>query len=150
MVAAVRDIDKGWRQIKLNMEQLKGRHVKVGITADSGSVDGTTVIDYATYNEFGTRSIPARPFMATTADRYRDQTVKVAEAMIGQVLDQRYTVDTMLARLGAWYQAKVQQTIRDAKEWAVPNDPKTIAMKGSSSPLIDTGRLVQSVRYEVE
>jgi hypothetical protein len=103
------------------------------------------------YNEFGTsRGIPARPFMATTADRYRDQTVKVAEAMVGGVIDRKYNVDTALARLGAWYQAKVQQTIRDAKEWAVPNNPATIKAKGSSSPLIDTGRMVGSVRYEVE
>jgi hypothetical protein len=149
-MVAVKDIDKGWQQIEINMKHLKGRKVKVGITADSGSVDGTAVIDYATYNEFGTRSIPARPFMATTADRYRDQTVKVAEAMIGQVIDRKYNVDTALARLGAWYQGRIQMTIREAKSWAVPNDPKTIAMKGSSSPLIDTGRMVQSVRYEVE
>jgi hypothetical protein len=44
---------------------------------------------------------------------------------------------------------KVQETIRNAKSWAVPNAPETIEQKGSSSPLIDTGRMVGAVRYEV-
>jgi hypothetical protein len=70
--------------------------------------------------------------------------------MIGNVLDGKYNVDRMLARLGAWYQSKVQITIRNAKEWAVPNLPATIKAKGSSSPLIDTGRMLASVRYEVQ
>jgi hypothetical protein len=148
-MVAFKDKDMGWKEIELNIKQLKGRKVKIGIMGNE-SVEGTSVVDYAIYNEFGTRNIPSRPFMATTADRYRDATVKVAEAMVGNVIDRKYNVDTMLARLGAWYQAKVQQTIRDAKEWAVPNNPETIKAKGSSSPLIDTGRMVGSVRYEVE
>ncbi|MDF7681191.1 hypothetical protein PT300_11600 [Enterobacteriaceae bacterium ESL0689] len=32
---------------------------------------------------------------------------------------------------------------------APPLDPKTIARKGSSRPLIDTGNLLQSITYEV-
>jgi hypothetical protein len=144
-----KDNDMGWKQIELNIKQLKGRKVKIGIMGNE-TVEGTSVVDYAVYNEFGTSNIPSRPFMATTADRYRDETVKVAEAMIGKVIDRAYNVDTMLARLGAWYQAKVQMTIRNAKEWAVPNNPATIKAKGSSSPLIDTGRMLGSVRYEVE
>jgi hypothetical protein len=148
-MVAFRDKDMGWQQIEINIKQLKGRKVKIGIMGNE-TVEGTSVVDYAVYNEFGTRNIPSRPFMATTADRYRDETVKVAEAMIGKVIDRSYNVDTMLARLGAWYQAKVQMTIRNAKEWAVPNLPATIKAKGSSSPLIDTGRMLGSVRYEVE
>jgi hypothetical protein len=143
------DKDMGWQRIQLDIKQLKGRSVKIGIMG-TAEVEGTAVIDYAIYNEFGTRFIPARPFMATTADRFRDETVKVASVMIGNVLDGKYNVDRMLARLGAWYQSKVQITIRNAKEWAVPNLPATIKAKGSSSPLIDTGRMLASVRYEVQ
>jgi hypothetical protein len=149
-MVAFKDKDMGWQQIELNIKQLKGRRVKIGIMGNE-SVEGTSVVDYAIYNEFGTsRGIPARPFMAKTADENREATVKIAEVMIGNVIDRKYNVDTMLGRLGAWYQAKVQMTIRNAKEWAVPNNPATIKAKGSSSPLIDTGRMVGSVRYEVE
>jgi hypothetical protein len=148
-MVAFKDKDMGWKKIELNMKQLKGRKVKVGIMGGD-SVEGVSVVDYAIYNEFGTRSIPSRPFMATTADRYRDQTIKVAENIVGNIIDLKYNTDTGLKRLGEFYQSKIQQTIREAKGWAVPNNPETIKAKGSSSPLIDTGRMVGTVRYEVE
>ena len=142
------DKDLGWNQIKVNMTKLDDRKVKVGIMGND-SVQGVSIIDYAVYNEFGTSTIPSRPFMATTADRYRTEAIKMVEIIVGNVIDRKYSVETGLGRLGAWYQSKVQETIRGAKEWAVPNAASTIAQKGSSSPLIDTGRMVQSVRYEV-
>lgn len=150
MVAVrVKDIDRGYRRIVINIKELKGREVKIGIMGGE-SAEGTSVLDYAMYNEFGTRNIPARPFMSVTADRYRDETVKMAEVIVGGVIDGKINVKTALSRLGAWYQSKIQMTIRNAKEWAVPNAASTIAQKGSTSPLIDTGRMVQSVRYEVK
>jgi hypothetical protein len=147
-MATVIDRDLGWSKIKVNMTKLDNRSVKVGVMGNQ-SIEGVSVVDYAMYNEFGTNRIPSRPFMATTADRYRTQVTKFAEVVIGNVIDGKYSVDVGLNRLGMWYQSKVQETIRNAKEWAVPNAASTIAMKGSSSPLIDTGRMVQSVRYEV-
>jgi hypothetical protein len=143
------DKDMGWRQIEINIKQFQGRQIKIGLMGNE-TVEGVSVVDYAVYNEFGTSRIPSRPFMATTADRYREQTLIVAQNIVGQVIDLKYSVNTALARLGAWYQAQVQKTIRDAKEWAVPNAPGTIRQKGSSSPLIDTGRMIGAVRYEVK
>jgi len=149
-MATVIDRDMGWNKIKINMKQLDDRQIKIGIMGNSGSVDGVAVLDYAAYNEFGTSTIPARPFMATTADKYRGETVKMAEVITGNIIDGKYSVDIGLARLGAWYQSKVQATIRDAKSWAVPNAVSTVEAKGSSSPLIDTGRMIGAVRYEVK
>lgn len=111
--------------------------------------EGTTVVDYGLYNEFGTRFSPARPFMATTADQNKELLNKFTTFLVGRMIDGKITDDTLLKNLGAKYQSLIQKTIRDAKNWAVPNANSTIAMKGSTSPLIDTGRMVQSVRYEV-
>lgn len=131
------------------MKKLRDRSVKVGITGDD-SVDGVSVVDYAMYNEFGTsRGIPARPFMSVTYDRYHSQTEKLIEHMYTQMLEGAFDPDHLLKVAGAEYQKRVQQTIRNAKEWAVPNAPSTIDRKGSSSPLIDTGRMVGAVRYEI-
>jgi hypothetical protein len=148
MVSNVIEKDMGWQRIKLDFEQLKGRGVKVGLM---GSVDyeGTSVIDYAYWNEFGTRHIPARPFMATTADRYRDGVYAYTERLIGGLIDGKYRVNNVLTYIGMWYQSKVRITIRQAKQWAVPDAPATIKAKGSSSPLIDTGRMVNAVNYEI-
>jgi len=148
VVEKVTEKDMGWQRIKLDFEQLKGKGVKVGLMGQE-EVDGVAVVDYAAYNEFGTRYIPPRPFMATTADRYRDGIYQYTATLVGSMIDGKYNANQVLTYMGMWYQAKVQLTIRDAKQWAVPNLPATIKAKGSDSPLIDTGRMVQSVRYEI-
>jgi len=113
-------------------------------------VEGVSVVDYATYNEFGTsRGIPARPFMAKTADEKREEIADFTQYLVGRMIDGKLDDTTVLRNLGEKYQSMIQKTIRDAKSWAAPNAPSTVARKGSSSPLIDTGRMVGSVRYEI-
>jgi len=149
MATRVIDRDLGYQRIVLDFKQLKGKGVKIGVMGGE-SADGTSIVDYATYNEFGTSRIPARPFMATTADQNRDQVQQVTGVLVGRMIDGKLNADTVLKNLGEWYQARIQRTIRNAKSWAVPNAATTVAMKGSSSPLIDQGRLIQAIRYEVQ
>lgn len=143
------DKDMGYIRIQRDIRSLRDRSIRVGIMGND-SVKGVSVVDYAMYNEFGTRHIPARPFMATTYETYKDMMVQFIDYLASRIFVGMITPDRALRVIGEAYQAKVQMTIRNAKEWAVPNDPKTIAAKGSSSPLIDTGRMIQSVRYEIE
>jgi hypothetical protein len=116
----------------------------------SEEVDGVSVVDYATYNEFGTSRIPARPFMQTTADKYKEETTKFTQYLIGQMIDGKISDTSVLQNLGAKYQSLMQMVVRDAKNWAAPNAESTVRQKGSSSPLIDTGRMVGAIRYEVK
>jgi phage gpG-like protein len=143
MAKGVKDIDHGFDQMVVNVKELKGHGVKVGV------MGGGKVLEYAIYNEFGTSRIPARPFMQTTFDNNQGEILKFTEFLAQGIIDGKSTVDRALRVLGETYQLKVQQTIRDAKNWAVPNNPNTIKQKGSSSPLIDEGRLVGSIRYEI-
>jgi hypothetical protein len=76
--------------------------------------------------------------------------MQFVEFLAGQIIDGANTVDRVLRVLGEHYQSLVQKTIREAVSWAQPNAPQTIERKGSSSPLIDTGRMIGAVRYEVE
>jgi len=147
-VTNVETKDLGWKGIALDFKELNGMGVKVGLMGGE-EADGTSIVDIGVYNEFGTNSIPARPFMGTTADRYRDTIYKYTETLVGQMIDGKYTVRQVLNYMGLWYQAKIQMVIREAKTWAVPNAPSTVAIKGSSSPLIDTGRMVGAIRYEI-
>ena len=145
----ITDRDTGFARIEIDLLGLRSRKLRVGITGDE-KVDGVSVVDYAFYNEFGTsRGIPARPFMATTYDRYHAKTEKFIEYMYGQMLEGKMTPDHLLKTAGMEYQKRVQETIRDAKKWAVPNAESTIERKGSTSPLIDTGRMIGAVRYEI-
>ena len=57
-------------------------------------------------------------------------------------------LDRGLALVGAQAVSNVQDTIRDLDD--PPNAPSTIAAKGADNPLIDTGRMRQSITYVVE
>lgn len=139
----------GYRRIARDVRSLRDREIKIGFWGND-SVDGVAVTDYAMYNEFGTsRGIPARPFMAKTYDDTKGEVEKFIDYLASRIFVGLITPDHALRVLGEQYTSKLRMTIRNAKEWAVPNAPSTIAMKGSSSPLIDTGRMVGSVRYEI-
>jgi hypothetical protein len=143
MAVKITDKNEDFKRMEKEVAALKGRGVKVGIMGEG------KVLEYAMYNEFGTSRIPARPFMQTTFDNNKDEMDKFVDFLGQQIIDGKNTVDRVLRLLGETYQMKVQKTIREAVSWAVPNDPKTIEMKGSSSPLIDEGRMIGAVRYEI-
>lgn len=144
-------LDRGWKDIKKRIRDLDGKGVAVGIRArDAGKQgpDGTDVIDYAIYNEFGTETIPARPFMRRTAATAEAEVRKVAGRWAGMVVAGRMTVAQALGSLGEFYMAKIQGTIRSATGWAAPLSPRTIKAKGSTKPLIDHGVLINTVGWE--
>ena len=147
MKGSVSVTDKGWGRAKREAASLKGRAVRVGLRAGGASGE---VIQYAAYNEFGTKTVPARPFMRTAADTGRDK----AGALMGQlaraVVGGRISGEQALDRVGLWFVDFVQQTIQNAASWAKPLSPRTIAAKGSSKPLIDTRVMLRSVDYEKE
>ena len=147
-MVVVIDKDKGYKRIFNDIKQLDGRGVKVGLFGGEEN-DGVSVVDYAVYNEFGTSRIPARPFMQTTADKYRDEIMKFSSFLVGKMIDGQLKPDRVLRNLGEEYKKKIQSVIRDAKDWAEPNAASTVAQKGSSSPLIDSGRMVNAVNYEL-
>ena len=134
--------DFGLADIIGNTQRLNGRVVKVGI--QGGSHD---MVDIAIYNHFGTRHIPARPFMADCAEQNAAQIDEAQRRVVYRVLDGA-NVDAMLHQLGNWYRDVQRAHIRHGN-W-VPNAPATIRRKGSDRPLIDTGQLVASVGYEVD
>lgn len=143
-----RIIDHGFTAIIDELNALDGAGVKVGVQGDAGKDESgeTDLIDIALYNEFGTASIPERPFMRDAADKYERDIGKVMEHLYGKVFDGTASVDQVQATLGEYYQGKQQEHIRSGP-WE-PNAPATITAKGSSRPLIDKGRMIQAVRYE--
>jgi len=121
----------------------------VGILGSAGAyAEGTSIVDVAVFNEFGTETIPARPFMRRTEELYSDRLQGFVLALAKGVMSGLVHPSTILDQIGLRYQSWVRQTIRDAYQWAAPNAPSTIARKGSSKPLIDTGRLHGAVNYE--
>ena len=120
--------------------------VKVGFFSTARYEDGTPVAAVAAWNEFGTETIPERPFFRNA--------LAESERSVGRILQagldtKKMVVGERLAgRVGAHVQGKIQDSITALKE--PPNAPETVRRKGSSDPLLDTGTLRNSVAWEVE
>jgi hypothetical protein len=100
------------------------------------------------FNEFGTETIPERPFMR----RSFDENVQNYTALFAKLENRFYnggiTFQGMLAVVGLLARNHVVQSITDARKWAKPNAPATIRKKKSTSPLIDTGTMRNTCWYE--
>jgi hypothetical protein len=141
-------IDLGWNKAKAAAKLIGGAGVKVGVRAGPAQ-DGVQVVDYAAMNEFGTEDIPARPWMRHTADTQENNARAYVRRLVPPLIDGSMTVDQVLSAVGMWYRDRLQNTIRHSKSWAEPNAPSTIALKGSSTPLVDHGVLINSIDYEI-
>lgn len=126
--------------------------VKVGIP--DGALrypEGVALLLVAAVQEFGSTDgrIPERSYLRATvvkeAEKFRKfwRSDHARDLLMGEG-----NADLILNLLGQLAQAEVQKTIIKIKE--PPNAPATIAAKGSSNPLVDTGLLRQSIRYVVD
>lgn len=146
-------IDRGWKEIKRDCSDLHRQAVKVGFRAGGPSHNDVPVLHYATWNEFGTADghVPSRPFMRRTADlAVRDvrNSNSLMVVVVRRMLRGNMSANQILDALGMWFQAQIRATIRNSRSWAKPNAPATIAIKGSSTPLIDDAIMIGTVDYQ--
>lgn len=106
-----------------------------------------TVAQVASYNEFGTEDkdgktrIHARPFIRGTYEKRRQDIIDHTAKFLYR------DPENVLGHVGLYVVSLIQEEIR--KGIAPENSKYTIARKGSSKPLIDTGQLINSITYKV-
>ena len=159
----VKVVDRGWEDIKARVQALRGTtaEVRVGVQGVEAAANhqGThlTVAQLAQIHEFGkvihqprmnrTIRIPERSFLRATIDQYQEAIARrQVLAMQGYLLG-KFGLKPALELLGQYVVGLVKQ--RMANGIPPPNSPWTIARKGSSKPLIDTGQLRNSITYQV-
>ncbi len=147
MAAITKGNSKGLDAYLKSVQALDGHGVKVGIQADAGTHDGTSILDIAIFNEFGTETIPARPFIRDFAQK-NEKVLGVAMDRMATRVEQGVALDSALSQLGQFAQQGQQAHVRASKSWAVPNTASTVKKKGSSVPLIDQAVLVNAIRWE--
>ncbi len=138
---------KEGEKLKQVIKECKEKAVYVGFNSSSGSEEnGASIVDVAVWNEFGTEHMPSRPFMRDTLRNNKDEIKSMLASGMKSMIASGDAEKTF-NMVGSKVKGMVQQEIRDGE--FEPNAPSTIKQKGSSHPLIDTGRMRQSVVYVV-
>ena len=121
--------------------------LQVGFFDTSKYPDGTPVTNVAVINEFGGGNVPERPFFRQALA----QSKRSIGPMIRASLDdgRKMAMDRQAAgRVGEFMKDRIQTSITTLR--SPPNAPATVAIKGSSNPLLDTGFLRNSVAWVID
>lgn len=150
MASRVRDTDRGYRAFSEGVRALADRGVElaVGLPRERTPAD---LIAIAAYNENGTATIPARPFLRTTLDRNGSRYGRRIAEAIGAAVDGwrggRDALPAEMERLGREIVTDIQGTIQGGMRPA--NAASTLRQKKDDRPLIHTGRLLRGITYIV-
>lgn len=120
--------------------------LKVGFLRGATYPDGTSVATVAGIHNFGApdAGIPPRPFFTRVVKRGE----KTWGAALGRFLvKNNMNVDNALFLMGELVKGEIQQEITSGN--FKPLKPATVRRKGFSTPLVDTGHMLNSVDYEV-
>ena len=143
----------GWEKIKKNLLNNK-ETLKVGFFEDSIYVpenDNLPVAMVAMFMEEGDPvKYPPRPFirMGFLPRLKTSEYVPVFQQAIKSVLDGQATFKQAYTKLGPVMVKGLQNEII---AWDTPpNSPQTVEAKGFNDPLINTGKMLESVEFKVE
>ncbi|MGG3450190.1 hypothetical protein [Domibacillus aminovorans] len=152
-----------------NLAALNNKKIKVGVFGS----DDAEMVTIARVHEYGTKIqvtdkmrawfayqgfplkketteivIPERSFLRSGYDENADDIADKMESLMPDVLDGNLNPDIFADMIGLEMAGLIQKKLRDLRDPA--NSSMTTERKGSSNPLVDTGRLVGSIRHEVE
>ena len=147
---ASRNVTRKGPGIDAVMRRVKKAAVTVGIHSDAGSYpDGKTVAAIGAWNEFGTETIPERPFLRSTFAEKKSDYERIMRKVVQRALQGKETAAVGIEKLGRVADGDVKAKIVAIR--TPPNAESTKAQKkGVDNPLIDTGQLLNSVRYKVD
>jgi len=117
-----------------------------GETEDNSAADIADIADIAMWNELGTSNIPPRPFIRQSVDNNASRITAMCKRQLQGITKGTGTAQSAYESLGVMQKGLIQNEILNGG--FVPNAPATIRKKGSDKPLIDTGKMRQSVTFE--
>lgn len=143
-----------WQRILRDVKGLDTMSAHVGILASKGGeeMEGElSLLQIAAIHEFGSRAagVPERSFIRRTFIEQRDELATVAARLCREIITRGMDPRRAYELLGQWGAAAIKKTITTGEGVPPPNSPRTIALKGSERPLVDTGRMLGAISYEV-
>lgn len=115
------------------LSELDGINISVGVF-------GKEEAEIAFFNEFGTRTIPARSFIRSTIAENKHNIVANFAMNFQQTHDAQIAASMTSTYVENLIKAKI------ASGNFTPNALSTIKKKGRSQPLIDTGKMMNSIK----
>ncbi len=150
------------------LDELYNTHLEIGVFGE----DDSEMVMIASVHEFGVKikvtdkmrgylhsigihlnpntktiKIPERSFIRAGYDQEKDNIIRESEKLLEKVMKLELPVDVFFTTLGEIIVGKIQKYLTDLR--TPPLHPVTIARKGSSNPLIDTGRLRSSITFKI-
>lgn len=136
------------RKFQKMLQDLGVLEVRVGFQHGKATEeDGTDVCDVAAWNELGTVNMPSRPFLRKSVDENESKINSFLQSKKKDLVN-GVSAEQVLKEIGIFQKDLIQEKITEGS--FEPNAESTIKKKGSSKPLIDTGRMRQSVNYEIK
>lgn len=143
---------KGGDKFRGVLAKIAAQHVgvKAGILAGATTADGQKVAQYAAWNEFGTRHIPARPFMRNTVSNSAGEWKQL---LTGQLSAHPDGAKAAMFIIGERMSEDIKSTIQAGDFTPLAEQTVERKMKAGKkepgTPLIDTGTMLKAVSYEV-
>ena len=150
------------------VDELRNTRLEVGIFAPEGSEEYII----AMVNEYGanitvtdkmrgylagkglhlkrtttTIKIPERSFIRAGYEANKEGIERMVTGLLPNVIHGRMTPENFYGMIGEYIVGKLHEYVQAFS--SPPNHPFTVQQKGSDHPLIDTGRLNQSITYRV-
>lgn len=170
LTVKIKDEDLGWEKIQSELKKLNERKSEIGYY-QSGGGSGIGLAHLATIQEFGVKipvtkkmrgflwwkgfnapkviTIPERPSMRRSFDNNINNIKKLGFELAGKVIDLAIGAKTAYEAWGDFYKSELQKGITSKSLNLKANHPFTVEMKGSDTPLVDTGRLVNGSEVKV-
>jgi hypothetical protein len=155
------DKDTGYAELMTTFRTSKAMAVFVGFLQSSGlykpKEKGSkqapiTLAQIGAIHEFGAkdgRHPPMRSFMGTPMDTNRAKIEKKIALLLGQVVDRSMSEKIALGRLGEFLQSMFRGAINAGLKPRLSKSTMKTKDPSKFKPLIDTGQLIGSLRFEV-
>lgn len=140
--------DTGWKKILAKAKELSaGPYVKVGVFGGGRNAELAVIHEYGAPEA----NIPERSFIRRTFANSEvvDAKNKMCAGLMKKIVEEDMSVGQALGQLGAFGAAQVKNTIVSGDGVPPPLKEATIARKGSSRPLVDTGQMLNSITWQV-
>lgn len=152
-MSVVRD-DNRTKEILEALQELNGQYVEIGVLGDDGKGD-MNIVEIATIHEYGApkAGIPERSFIRANFDKHEDEYLEQIKGYLDRVLQGEVSAKTLYTKMGQTVAQDTQKHIRaripPALKLQTIKARKKRKNKGTK-PLIDTGRLIGAISYEVK